>query len=105
MTDARYHPIDPENPNLPTPDLCGSGEPRDIDPKEKQFRDMLQRYKKVFGTDEGRRVLGDILTSCHFGETLDPDNRVQVSEFNVGLTILYKTGFLEVICLQLGMGK
>ena len=65
--------------------------------------DMMQRYKNVFSSTEGRIVLGDILTFCHFGETLNPDDSVAVAEYNVGLTIARMAGAMNLIYPQLGM--
>jgi len=64
---------------------------------------MNRRYRNVFGSSEGRSVLGNILTVCHFGETLDPENPVQVAEYNVGLAIAFRSGALNLILPQLGM--
>lgn len=75
----------------------------EIEREKQRVRDMMQRYKNVFGTDEGRLVLGDILTLCHFGETLDPKDAVQTSEHNVGVTILRMAGGLDSLYLQFGM--
>lgn len=66
-------------------------------------QEMRQRYRNVFDTAEGRKVLGDILTAGHYGVTLDPDNKVQVSEYNFALVIATKAGVLEDIHTQLGM--
>lgn len=66
-------------------------------------QEMRQRYKNAFDTSEGRKVLGDILTAGHYGVTLDPDNKVQVSEYNFALVIAHKAGVLEEIHTQLGM--
>ncbi len=45
--------------------------------------------QNVYGTD----VLADILVElCKFGCTLDPDNKVQVSQYNVGVAILQRLG-------------
>jgi hypothetical protein len=73
--------------------------------RQRRLNETCQRYRNVFGTEEGRLVLGDILTCNHFGVTLDPDNPVQVAEYNVALTILFKTGFLEVLSLELRTGR
>lgn len=54
--------------------------------------DLSDKYRKVFGDPIGREVLADILTMTHFGETLNPDNPVKVSEYNVGIAILAKMG-------------
>jgi len=64
---------------------------------------MNRRYRNVFGSPEGRAVLGDILTTCHFGETLNPENPVQVAEYNVGLAIAFKAGVFKLIFPQMGI--
>lgn len=52
-----------------------------------------EKYRAVFGISVyGKEVLGDILSTCHFGCTLDPDNPAQVGEYNVGVTVLAKMG-------------
>lgn len=66
-------------------------------------QDMQQRYRNVFGTAEGSKVLGDILTLGHYGVTLDADNKAQISEYNFALVIAHKAGALEEIHTQLGM--
>ena len=50
------------------------------------------KYRWLFSSPMGREVLADLLTECHFGITLDPDNKVQVAEYNVGVMILTKCG-------------
>lgn len=69
---------------------------------------ITAKYRSLFlrGT-LGKDVLADILTLCHFGCTLDPDNRVQVSEYNVGIAILHRCGIfgedtLEQVIRHLG---
>ena len=95
MPNNKYHPLD----------LCGSGETEEMERQKQYLRDMAQRYKNVFSTPEGKTVLGDILTSCHFGETLNPNDPVEVAEYNTGLAILRSTGFLEVLILELRVGR
>jgi hypothetical protein len=85
------HSLDPESPEQ--------------DEREIRLGEISKRYSNLFGTEQGRLVLGDILTTFHFGESLDPDNPVRVAEYNAGLLILAKTGFLDVIKLELGMGR
>lgn len=80
-------------------------EAEEVEREKQHVRELQQRYKNVFGTEEGRIVLGDILTLCHFGETLDPKDPVQAAEYNVGLTILRMAGVLDPLYLQLGMGR
>ena len=45
----------------------------ELDPT-RAAREMQQRYRNVFGTAEGRMVLGDILDVGHFGMALDPND-------------------------------
>jgi len=92
MSNPNYHPLDPDDPD-------------GVEREKQRVREMLQRYQNVFGTEEGRVVLGDILTLCHFGETLDPKDPVQAAEYNVGVTILRMAGVLDPLYLQLGMGR
>jgi len=55
--------------------------------------EITAKYRELFlKSTLGRDVLGDILRQCHFGCTLDPDNLVQVSEYNVGVFILVRCG-------------
>lgn len=72
-------------------------EPRD------PAREMQQRYKNVFGTVEGRVVLGDILTLGHFGDPLNPEDRVAVAEYNAAIVIARMAGAFDQIYQQLGM--
>ena len=58
--------------------------------------ELQGKYRAVFLNSQlGRDVLEDILRVCHFGRSLDPDNTVQVSEYNVGLMILFKCGVFD----------
>jgi hypothetical protein len=54
--------------------------------------ELSQKYRHIFLSPIGREVLADVLALCHFGCTLDPDNKVQVSEYNVAVTILSNLG-------------
>ena len=54
--------------------------------------EVSQKYRYIFLSPVGREVLADILADCHFGCTLDPDNKVQVAEYNVCINILAKCG-------------
>ena len=57
---------------------------------------MLAKYRNLFlRSSLGKDVLWDILSECHFGCTLDPDNKVQVSEYNVGVMILNNLGIFS----------
>ena len=69
-----------------------------MDPQE-----MQQHYRNVFGTPEGKIVLGDILTLTRFGETLTPDDPQQVAMYNVGITIARMSGALNMIYPQIGI--
>ena len=35
--------------------------------KQQKDKDLAQKYKMVFGTEEGKAVMIDILTDCHVG--------------------------------------
>lgn len=65
--------------------------------------ELEQRFKNVFGSAEGRAVLGHILTLGHFGVTLDADNRDQVAEYNFAIVIATMAGALEPVDRQLGI--
>jgi len=66
-------------------------------------KEMQQRYKNVFGTAEGRIVLGDILTLGHFGETLNPVDPVAVAEYNAAMIIARMAGAFDPLFEYLGM--
>lgn len=73
-------------------------------PKKTPEEEMQQHYKNVFGTPEGRAVLGDILFSlCHFGAILDPDNPARIGEYNVGIAIARTARAFDLIYPQLGI--
>jgi hypothetical protein len=65
-------------------------------------KEMQQLYKNVFGSAEGRVVLGDILTKGHYGVTLDPETD-QVAEYNFALVVGTLAGAFDQIYNQLGM--
>lgn len=67
--------------------------------------EMQQRYRNVFGTAEGRIVLGDILTLGHFGEPLLPTDAVAVAENNAAILIARMAGAFDLLYDQLGMNK
>ena len=57
---------------------------------------ISDKYREVLCSSPlGREVLADILKTCHLGITLDPDNIVQISEYNVGVVILAKCGVFK----------
>jgi len=61
------------------------------------MNELTSKYRTVLLENQlGRDVLADILSMCHFGVTLDPDNTVQVSEHNVGTAILFRCGVFQV---------
>lgn len=61
---------------------------------------IQDKYRYVFTSAIGQDVLGDILVMCHFGCTLDPDNKAQVAEQNIGVAILAKMGVFAPNTLQ-----
>jgi hypothetical protein len=68
-------------------------------------KDMQQMYKNVFGTIEGRIVLGDILTTAHFGDPLNPLDPVAVAEHNAAVLIARQAGAFDKLWIDLGMVK
>jgi hypothetical protein len=55
------------------------------------------KYRLTFLNGEiGMDVLSDILQTCHFGQTLDPDNKAMIAEYNMGVTLLARCGVLEM---------
>jgi hypothetical protein len=66
-------------------------------------KDMQNRYRNVFGTGEGKIVLGDILTLGHFGETLNPSDPVAVAEYNAAIVIARMAGAFDTVYSELGM--
>ncbi len=66
---------------------------------------MLQLYHNVFGTAEGKRVLGDICTVGHVFDTILPDDVAKVAERNFALVILQMAGALDPLYAQLGLGS
>lgn len=67
--------------------------------------EVQQHYRNVFGTSEGRHVLGDILTLGHFGETLNPNDPIQVAEYNFAVVIARMAGAFDRIYPQVGLVK
>ena len=57
-----------------------------------EYDDVGSKYRSIFTSPLGREVLADLLRECHFGSTLDPDNKVQTAEYNVGVMVLAKCG-------------
>lgn len=66
-------------------------------------QEMQQRYRNVFGTAEGRKVLGDILTLGHFGVNLNPSDSIVISNYNFALTIARMAGALDPLYAHLGI--
>lgn len=69
--------------------------------RQQSQKDMLQRYKNVFGTAEGRKVLGDILITCHFGVPLMTEEARH--EYNIGVAIARMSGVMSQVDQLLGM--
>ena len=72
-------------------------------PSRTPAQEMLQRYRNVFGTNEGRIVLGDLFARGHLGITLNPDNPVMVAEYNFALVIVTMAGLFDPLYPQLGL--
>lgn len=55
-----------------------------------------EKYRHTFlESPFGKEVLADLAWECHFGGVLNPENVVQVAEFNVFVLILNKLGVFE----------
>lgn len=61
-------------------------------------KEITNQYRHIFlGSQMGMQVLADILDMCYFGSTLDPENKVEISRYNLGISILVRCGvFLGV---------
>ena len=64
-------------------------------------QEMQQRYRNVFGSPEGKQVLGDILSMGHFGEPLI--DLEYVARNNFALAIARLAGALDQLYTQLGI--
>lgn len=64
-------------------------------------QEMQQRYRNVFGTSEGKLVLGDILSMGHFGEPLT--DLEHVARNNFALSIARMAGALDQLYTSLGL--
>jgi hypothetical protein len=62
---------------------------------EKHEREIKDKYRALFSSGIGVEVLADFLALCHFGSTLDADNKMQVAEYNVGIALLARCGVLQ----------
>ena len=76
-----------------------------LDPRVQYARDMQQMYRNVFGTAEGRIVLGDILSVAGFGDKLDANSPAQVSWYNFAIELARLAGAFDALYQQLGMTK
>lgn len=76
-----------------------------LEPKIDLAEEMQRRYKNVFGTAEGKIVLGDILTMGHFGETLNPTDAVAMTENTFAIVIARMAGAFDQLWQELGMIK
>ena len=72
-------------------------------------KDLAQKYKFVFGTDEGKEVMLDILRDCHvmsITDTLSTNEMILATgKRNAGLEIARKAFFdLEQFTVTVGGG-
>ncbi len=66
-----------------------------------EAKEMQQRYRNVFGSEEGRIVLGDILTQAKFGyPLLDTE---QMIRHNFAMEIARTAGAFDPLYVQLSM--
>ena len=68
-----------------------------------QAREMQQRYRNVFGSAEGRIVLGDIMSLGHYFENINPNNPVMAAEHNFVEVIARMAGLFDSLYPQLGL--
>ena len=73
------------------------------DARQLADKKMRQYYRNVFSSDEGRKVLGDILVSNHFGVPLN--NEVERIEYNVGVAIARMSGTMSEVDALIGIGE
>jgi len=57
--------------------------------------DSRDVYRSVFGTDQGREVLTDILNDCNFFSQEDLEDKADIARLNVAKKILEKMGIWE----------
>jgi len=67
--------------------------------------EMQQRYRNVFSTAEGQKVLGDIAELGHLFDPIHPEDVASIAERNFALTILRMAGSLDVLYRQLGLAQ
>ena len=73
------------------------------DARQLADKKMRQYYRSVFSSAEGRKVLGDILVSNHFGVPLN--NEVERIEYNVGIAIARMSGMMSEVDALLMIGE
>ena len=73
------------------------------DARQLADKEMRQYYRSVFSSTEGRKVLGDILVSNHFGVPLN--NEVERIEYNVGISIARMSGMMSEVDALLMIGE
>ena len=73
------------------------------DARQLADKKMKQYYQSVFSSAEGRKVLGDILVSNHFGVPLN--NEVERIEYNVGIAIARMSGMMSEVDALLMIGE
>jgi hypothetical protein len=73
------------------------------DTEARKLEEMLQRYRNIFGTEEGRLVLGDILVMLHFGVPINSEE--ERIEANVGIAIARMAGVMDHVDKFVGIGE
>lgn len=77
--------------------------PEQLSAEQQHVKDTLQRYKNVFGTPEGKRVLGDILNLGNFGKNIHPSDSAKIAEQNFAVTIARMAGVFDPLYTELGI--
>ena len=63
---------------------------------EKNYKDLIITYKKVFGNDDGQKVLEDLSRRCHFKTTTNVKGDSHESSYLEG----QRAAFLFILNIQ-----
>lgn len=69
--------------------------------RQRREDEMTQLYRNVFGSAEGRRVLGEILKDNHFFVPINTE--AERMEHNVAVAIARRSGIFKAIETALGI--
>ena len=66
--------------------------------RKKLFLEQTQVFQKVFANGIGKKALAQILVLCHFGVDLDPNDPIMIGQYNLGLRLLWMSGWMQNVC-------